>query len=124
MMDSQIQQYAMQQIRMGLPSTYQSQYGGSTLGHQKPLPVDPNMTDTLLGLNDSRGQIGQFSRGNPIYNAAGPAPNPGGLNKNMGFPTSVSDLLQGAIQRRLARARDMSKGPANQSVLQGSFGSY
>jgi len=122
-MDPQVQQYAIQQIRMGLPSNYQSNYGGTALG-KSPLPVDPNMTSTLLGLNDSRGQIGQFSRGNPIYNAAGPAPNPGGMNQNIGFPSSVSDLLQGAIQRRLARAKDAAKGPAGQNQLQGSFGSY
>ena len=88
----------------GLPGQAQGSSGG--------------LINSILGLVDSRGLMGQAARGTPIYQGTSNAPRVGTRAQLGGFDQTPQQLQQEAIARRLAKVRKAGK-PTKQ--LQGGF---
>ena len=88
----------------GLPGQAQGSSGG--------------LINSLLGLVDSRGPMGQAARGTPIYQGVSNAPRVGTRGQIGGFNFTPQQITQEAIARRLQKVRKAGK-PTTQ--LQGGF---
>lgn len=88
----------------GLPGQSQGSSGG--------------LIQSLLGLVDSRGPMGQAARGTPVYQGTSNAPRVGTRGQIGGFNLTPQQITNEAIARRLQKVRKSGK-PTKQ--LQGGF---